>query len=502
MCLWERLVSNLFRRFERAAHSRPDAIAVDCHDGTEYSYVHLLELVAHRAGALAALGVGRGDRVVVQVEKSIENVLVYLATMKLGAIYVPLNTAYTSRELQYFITDAEPCVVVVEPGLVSTVERSLDVRAHITTLTSLANTGAAPMMGTADVQGRDLAVIVYTSGTTGRSKGAMLSHDNLRSNAEVLIESWAFGAEDVLLHALPLYHVHGLFVALHCALLSGARIRLLTRFDAAEVHAALRGASVFMGVPTYYTRLLALPDFPASGIALRLWISGSAPLLVETFDAFEQRTGQRILERYGMSEAGMITSNPLHGARVPGTVGRALPGVRLRVRKSDGTIAAAGEPGVLEIHGPNVFSGYWRNPEKTQESFTDDGYFITGDVASQSDSGILTIVGRDKDMIISGGLNVYPIEVEAELDQQTGVRESAVIGVPHPDYGEAVVAVIDGDAAIASESELIGALKERLAAFKVPKRVILIDELPRNAMGKVQKSELRRRFATLFEAGP
>jgi malonyl-CoA/methylmalonyl-CoA synthetase len=468
------------------------------------TFTDLLAEVGRFAAALEVAGVRAGDRVTVQVEKSLENVLLYLATLRQGAVYVPLNTAYTVSELAYFVADAQPRVAIVEKSRGDAVARAIAQpagRTAVLTIDALAASARdARAPEPADVEAHDLAAIVYTSGTTGRSKGAMLSHSNLLANAATLVDAWSFVPGDVLVHALPLYHVHGLFVALHCALLAGASTRFLPRFDADAVAAALVGASVFMGVPTYYTRLLGEPSFPRPGTALRLWISGSAPLLPETFAAFESRVGARILERYGMSEAGMITSNPLAGPRLPGTVGPSLPGVSVRTRGSDGHLASPGDPGVLEIRGPNVFSGYWRNDEKTRESFTEDGWFVTGDVAVIDRAGVVSIVGREKDLIITGGLNVYPREIEAEIDALPGVRESAVIGVPHADFGEAVVAVVDRGQDGPEEAAMIADLRTRLAAFKVPKRVFFVDELPRNAMGKVQKNVLRDRFATTFRA--
>ena len=352
----------------------------------------------------------------------------------------------------------------------------------------------------ADVDGDDLAAILYTSGTTGRSKGAMLSHANLASNAQVLYETWQWQTDDVLLHALPIFHVHGLFVALHCALLGGSRVIFLPRFDVDQMIARLPEVTVMMGVPTFYTRLLERTDFDRELCAgMRLFISGSAPLLAETHRAFEARTGHRILERYGMTEAGMITSNPYVGDRIAGTVGFPLAGVQARVADGEGRELPRGEAGVLEISGPNVFRGYWKMPEKTAEEFRPDGWFITGDIAVMAEDGRVTIVGRAKDLIISGGFNVYPKEIELKLDELPGVKESAVIGVPHPDFGEGVTAVVvaDGSHAV-SERSIIAALKDGLARFKQPKRVFIVEELPRNTMGKVQKNVLRENYRDIF----
>jgi malonyl-CoA/methylmalonyl-CoA synthetase len=484
-------VTNLFTSIESVADARGAALAFDCAEQGRFSYADVLTRSAQFAAALDAAGVGAGDRVAVQLDKHIDVVWLYLAVLRQGAAYVPLNTGYTDAELGYFIDDAQPRLVVVNAERASSVRELND--APVATLDDLRkHSPAGAAVASAERDADDLAAILYTSGTTGRSKGAMLSHANLESNARTLIDAWGFTSDDVLLHMLPIYHVHGLFVALHCALLSGAATLFAVRFDAATAMALLPRATVFMGVPTYYTRLLNEPAFPSPQIAPRLYVSGSAPLRTETFTQFEERTGQRILERYGMTEAGMICSNPLQGERMAGTVGPALPGVDVRVPE-------AGTPGVLEISGPNVFKGYWENPEKTAESFTDDGYFITGDVATIDAHGIVSIVGRDKDLIISGGLNVYPKEIETALDAMGTINESAVIGLNHPDFGEAVVAVVDATDQCPDEATLIATLKQTLAGFKVPKRVLTIDALPRNAMGKVQKNRLREQFAGLFD---
>ncbi|MDB5494873.1 MAG: matB [Phenylobacterium sp.] len=464
--------------YDRLAGGFPADRAKPCFltsDGAAISYGALEAGAAQVAGRLIALGVEPGDRVALQAEKSPEAVMVYLGTLKAGAVFLPLNAAYTAAEIDYFRADAEPKVFVSDPpAFVAEAQ------------------GAAPLEETVARAAADLAAIIYTSGTTGRSKGAMLSHGNLAANALALHEIWGFSAEDVLLHALPIFHVHGLFVALHCAFLSGAPMVWLPRFADAEVLAGLSRATVMMGVPTFYTRLLANPDFTRDTAAhMRLFICGSAPLLPSTFAEFEDRTGQRILERYGMSEAVIITSNPLDGDRLAGSVGYPLPGVELRI--------AGAETGVVEIRGPSVFSGYWRNPGKTAEEFTADGFFITGDVGRQDPDGRVWISGRAKDLIISGGYNVYPKEVELVLDELAGVVESAVIGVPHPDFGEGVVAVVIGQRGFAGdEAALIAQARAQLAAYKAPKRVMFVDELPRNTMGKVQKNLLRERYAALF----
>ena len=443
-------------------------------DGAQVSYGDLEAVTARVAGHLVARGVAPGDRVGLQAEKSVAGVVIYLATLKAGGVFLPLNAAYTASEVDYFIKDAEPRVFITDAeGFVA------------------AAASATPLSATVPRAAGDPASIIYTSGTTGRSKGAMLSHGNLAANAVALREIWGFTPDDVLLHALPIFHVHGLFVALHCAFLSGAPMVWLPKFDDAQVLAGLAKSTVMMGVPTFYTRLLANPGFTREAAGrMRLFVCGSAPLLESTFAEFEQRTGLRILERYGMSEAVIITSNPLEGARIAGSVGYPLPGVELRIGGGEAT-------GVIQIRGPSVFSAYWRMPEKTAEEFTADGFFLTGDVGRQDPDGRVWISGRAKDLIISGGFNVYPKEIELVLDELPGVTESAVVGAPHPDFGEGVVAVVIGTG---DEAAIIAACRERLAAFKAPKRIVFVDELPRNAMGKVQKNLLRERYEALFKS--
>ena len=444
-------------------------------DGGEVSYAELETGAARVAGHLLARGVRPGDRVALQAEKSVEAVTIYLGVLKAGAVFLPLNAAYTAAEVDYFLSDAEPAVFVT------------DSRAFLAEARS-----AAPLDQAVPRADDDLASLIYTSGTTGRSKGAMLSHGNLAANAVALHRAWGFTPDDVLLHALPIFHVHGLFVALHCAFLSGAPMVWLPRFDDAQVMAGLARSTVMMGVPTFYSRLLVNPQFTREAAAhMRLFISGSAPLLESTFAEFEERTGMRILERYGMSEAVIITTNPLDGARIPGSVGYPLPGVELRIGGGE-------ETGVIEIRGPSIFSGYWRMPEKTAEDFTADGYFITGDVGRLDPDGRVWISGRAKDLIISGGYNVYPKEIELVLDELAGVTESAVVGVPHPDFGEGVVAVVIG---AGDEASMIAECRRQLAPYKSPKRIVFVDDLPRNAMGKVQKNLLRDRYTGLFTAG-
>ncbi len=441
-------------------------------DGRHVSYGDLEAGASAVAGRLVAEGVQPGDRIALQAEKSIESVMIYLGVLKAGAVYLPLNAAYTPAEVDYFIRDAEPRAFITDPP------------------TYVSESRAFPPLDSAVPRGDgDLAAIIYTSGTTGRSKGAMLTHGNLAANAIALHRAWAFTPDDVLLHALPIFHVHGLFVAMHCAFLSGCPMIWLPKFSDAEVLTGLRCATVMMGVPTFYTRLLANPAFTREASAnVRVFISGSAPLLPTTHAEFEQRTGQRILERYGMSEAVIITTNPLEGERIAGSVGYPLPGVDLRIGGGEAT-------GVIEIRGPSVFSAYWRMPEKTAEEFTQDGYFITGDVGRQDADGRVWISGRAKDLIISGGYNVYPKEIELILDELPGVTESAVIGVPHPDFGEGVAAIVIGQG---NEAEMIAECRKRLAAFKTPKRILFVEELPRNAMGKVQKNLLRETYKALL----
>lgn len=449
----------------------------------------LLAKVERWAAMLAALGVGKGDRVAVQAGKSLDLVLLYLAALRVGALYLPLNTGYTDQEIAYFVRNAEPVLLVRDSA--SAPLAGVEVRA-IGDLAALSAVDAPPAPAH-DATADDLAAIVYTSGTTGVSKGAMISHGNLLANAEALIATWDVSPADRLLHALPLFHIHGLFVALNTMLLAGGRTDLLPEFNPKAVLAGLSQATLFMGVPTYYTRLLADPGLDATSVTgIRVFICGSAPLTPQTFEAFEARTGHRILERYGMSECGIIASNPIEGERIAGSVGRPLPGFEAR-------IADGAEIGVLEVRGPSVFSGYWRMPEKTRQEFRDDGFFVTGDVATIDAQGVIRIVGRDKDMIISGGLNVYPKEIEERINDLPGIVESAVIGLPHADFGEAVAAVVHARSPDTFDSAaLIAALRSELAGFKLPKAVFVVPELPRNTMGKVQKAALRSRYADHF----
>lgn len=481
--------------------------------GGSISGDELFRLSGRIANALAAKGVAPGDRVAVQTEKSVEALALYLACLRAGALFLPLNTAYTTAELEYFLTDAEPAVAVCDPE--SEADLKPVAEAAGTALMTLGKAGDGTLTDAASVMPDDfdtvprttddLAAILYTSGTTGRSKGAMLSHGNLLSNADALAEAWRFTGDDVLLHALPIFHAHGLFVAVNVSLRVAASMIFLRKFDADEVIRHLPQATAMMGVPTFYTRLLSDPRFDRDLTAhMRLFVSGSAPLLAETHREFEARTGHRILERYGMTETTMNTSNPYEGERRAGTVGFPLPGIEARIVDGEtGRTLPDGEIGILEVRGPNVFKGYWRNREKTAEEFRDDGFFITGDIARRDADGYITIVGRAKDLVISGGYNVYPKEVEAEIDALDGVLESAVIGVPHPDFGEAVVAVVVRRDGAETDAETIQtALGDRLARYKLPKAVHFFDELPRNTMGKVQKAELRKSLADSFAARP
>jgi len=480
--------------------------AIRTPDGGRLDYGGVVARSGRIANALRGLGVAPGDRVAVQVDKSAEALLLYLACLRAGAVYLPLNTAYTLAELAYFIGDAEPALVACSPGRRDALAASTSARVETLdadgrgSLADLADASPAAF-ATLPVAREDLAAILYTSGTTGRSKGAMLSHGNLASNALTLKDAWRFSADDVLLHALPIFHTHGLFVATNVTLLSGASMILLPKFDAGAILQRLPEATVMMGVPTFYTRLLDEPGLEAAARNIRLFVSGSAPLLAETHRQWQARTGHAILERYGMTETNMNTSNPYDGARVPGSVGPPLPGVEVRITDAEtGTPLAQGEVGMIEVRGPNVFSGYWRMPEKTAAEFREGGYFITGDLGTIDAAGYVSIVGRAKDLVISGGFNVYPKEVEDAIDALPGVVESAVVGLPHKDFGEAVTAVVvvTPDAEL-DEAGVLAALSETLASYKRPKRVLFVPELPRNTMGKVQKAELRARLSDLYD---
>ncbi|WP_242370748.1 AMP-binding protein [Anaeromyxobacter sp. SG26] len=484
---------------------RADATFIETDGGRRLTYAELRSLTGRYANALAAHGVEPGDRVAVQVEKSPEAYCLYLAVLRRGGIYVPLNPAYTVAELRYFLEDAAPAAFVFDPADAAG-KAPLAAACGVPACLTLDAAGKGTLAERAAAEddafptaprGRDdVAAILYTSGTTGRQKGAMLTHGNLASNARALTNLWGFTERDRLLHALPMFHAHGLFIAAHCALLSGSAMLFLARFSAERVAELLPRATAMMGVPTFYTRLLDLPGFgPEACRSVRLFTSGSAPLLAETSRAFAERTGHAVLERYGMTEAVVITSNPLDGERRPGSVGRPIEGVELRVADAEGRPLSRGAVGVLQIRGPAVMKGYWRQPEKTAEAFTADGWFRTGDLGTVAEDGYVTLVGRTSDLVISGGFNVYPKEVELALDALPGVVESAVIGVPHRDLGEAVTAVVVRRDPALDAGRIVGALKARLASYKVPKHVHFVDHLPRNAMGKVLKSALRETYA-------
>jgi malonyl-CoA/methylmalonyl-CoA synthetase len=478
-------------------------------DGREVAYAEFLDMAARIAGALAEAGLRPGDRLALQVEKSPEALALVAACIRAGIVFLPLNTAYTAEEVAYFVRDSGASILVCDEARRAALDPvAAGAAARLETLNgdgggTLARMAATqpPRFETVARAGGDLAALLYTSGTTGRSKGAMLTQDNLLSNAETLREHWRFTADDVLLHALPIFHTHGLFVATNVMLLAGGAMIFLPKFDTGAMIEAMPKATAMMGVPTFYTRLLDDPRFTRETAAhMRLFVSGSAPLLSETHARFEERTGHRILERYGMTETNMNTSNPYEGERRAGTVGFPLPGVELRiVDPATGAEVVPGETGMIEVRGPNVFKGYWRMPGKTAEEMRPDGFFVTGDLGRMDPDGYVQIVGRQKDLIISGGYNIYPKEVELVLDAQPGVLESAVIGVPHPDLGEAVVAVVVPEAGAALDPDaLIAAIRDRLARFKQPRKAILAEELPRNTMGKVQKNVLRERHAGIF----
>jgi malonyl-CoA/methylmalonyl-CoA synthetase len=500
--------ANLFSRlFDRL--DDPGRLAIETTDGQRISYGELISRAGQMANLLVSRGVKPGDRVAAQTEKSVPGLVLYLAAVRAGAVYLPLNTAYTLNELKYFIGDAEPSLVVCDPARAEGIGAiAAKVGARVETLGadgkgSLTDAAAkAPaQFETVARAGDDLAAILYTSGTTGRSKGAMLTHDNLASNSLTLVDYWRFTNKDVLIHALPIYHTHGLFVASNVTLFARASMIFLPKFDPELIIKLMARATVLMGVPTFYTRLLQSPALTKESTKhMRLFVSGSAPLLADTHREWEARTGHAVLERYGMTETNMNTSNPYDGQRVPGAVGHPLPGVSLRVTDPEtGQELPRENIGMIEVRGPNVFKGYWRMPEKTKAEFRDDGFFITGDLGKIDSDGYVHILGRGKDLVISGGFNVYPKEIESEIDAMPGVIESAVIGVPHADFGEGVTAVVvcNKDAKV-DEASVLKALDGRLAKFKMPKRVIVVDELPRNAMGKVQKNILRDTYAKIY----
>lgn len=478
--------------------------------GGDLSYSQLEQRSAQLANYFCSLGLTPGDRVAVQVKKSPQALLVYLACLRAGFIYLPLNTGYTEAELQYFFSDANPGLIIADPDGQAYCEPLAQQQSAL--FETLSSNGSGSLIDNSasfpqqfdNVVSRvnDLAAILYTSGTTGRPKGAMLSHGNLSANALMLHDAWGWQQQDVLIHSLPIFHVHGLFVACHGVLAAGASMIFMPSFSVDEVITQLPNATVMMGVPTFYTRLLASDDFSAQHCAaMRLFISGSAPLLATTHEAFQQRTGHRILERYGMSETSMLISNPLEGERRAGTVGFPLPGIDVRLVDANSKSVAVGDVGSIQVKGPNVFQGYWQLPEKTAKEFTEDGFFITGDQGMISDDGYISIVGRAKDMVISGGYNVYPKEVELVIDAIDGVKESAVFGIPDADFGEAVTVAIVVEAGVSFDVEtIIASSREKLAAYKAPRFVHFLDQLPRNTMGKVQKNSLREKFSIVIPA--
>lgn len=479
----------------------------------EITFGEMDTLTSSCAGALITIGVLEGERIMVQAEKSPEYVALYLACLQIGAVFVPLNTAYTATELAYFISDASPRVFVCDA---LNYEKTCHIEAIDNLATEILTLGdithkkslqalseiSTPFIEIKDCNDNDLAAFLYTSGTTGRSKATMLSHHNLASNALTLRKYWKFQPDDVLLHALPIFHVHGLFIALHCALLNASTVLFYSKYDAIQVAEGLKDATVMMGVPTFYSRLLSEDSFEKKQCdGIRLFISGSAPMTEQVHKEWTERTGHKILERYGMTEAGIITSNPYDGERIPGTVGYALPGISVRIADEQGQNLPYGEVGTIETKGPNIFQGYWKMPEKTAQEFREDGYFITGDLGTMQKDGRLSIVGRGKDLIITGGYNVYPKEIEILIDELEPVLESAVIGIPHPDFGEAVCGVVALKAAVdtdAVKDTILASFKDSLASFKQPKIFFFVKELPRNTMGKVQKSQLRDQYAHTF----
>ncbi|MDE2694425.1 MAG: AMP-binding protein [Paracoccaceae bacterium] len=499
---------NLYTYFEQKflRYSNRSFLVSD-HRTLRYDEIH--NETGRYVSMFTEMQINKGDRIVVQVEKSIEAVLLYLACLRYGAIYIPLNPAYTKEEVEYFLQDSDPTLFVCIPERESSM-RALATEIGIPNLISLGQNVDGSIFDklmnlessqhVANCSEDDLAAILYTSGTTGRSKGAMLTHHNLLSNALILLDYWCWDEDDVLLHALPIFHVHGLFVALHCALLNSSKVIFLDRFDTKRIIKELPNSTVMMGVPTFYVRLLRDNEFNKEKCSnMRLFISGSAPLLPETFYSFESLTGKKILERYGMTETGMLTSNPYNGDRIAGTVGYLLPTVKGRISNQNGQPVSDEEIGILEVKGPNIFTGYWGMPEKTASEFRSDGYFVTGDMASIDNTGRISIVGREKDLVISGGYNVYPKEIESILDEISGVNESCVIGLTHVDFGEAVTAlIVEEKHSKTSEKEIFKNLKDKLAKYKQPKAIMFIDELPRNTMGKVQKNVLRLKYKEYY----
>ena len=507
---------NLYTVLESGFPADRSTICLEIPGGRDRTWNEIDRGSARMANWLASLGIARGSRVAAPVEKSPEGLMLYLATLRAGFVFLPLNTAYRDAELEYFFGNATPAVVVCPGkslGWIEPIAKKTNV-AHCVTLNedgtgALMDAAASQpdTFTTLELSDDTLASILYTSGTTGRSKGAMLSHGNLGSNALTLREHWGWRSDDVLLHMLPIFHIHGLFVAVNGALLAGAKMIWLSKFDGKAAVRHLPGATLMMGVPTFYVRLLTEADFTCETCRnIRLFVSGSAPLLLETFTAFQERSGHTILERYGMSETGMLVSNPYRerdGRRFGGTVGKPLRGVSLRITGEDGRPCKPGEIGMIEVRGPGIFKGYWEMPEKTKEEFTADGWFRTGDMGrfGGEAAGLpvpddyVSIVGRDKDLIISGGFNVYPKEIEGFIDDIPGVEESAVVGVPHPDFGEVGVAVVVAKPGVILDAAQIQVyLKTKIANFKVPKKVVIVPELPRNTMGKVQKNVLRQEY--------
>jgi malonyl-CoA/methylmalonyl-CoA synthetase len=506
------MTDNLFELFRSRFPADRTRTFIEVPGGATLTYADLEAESARYAHALVAAGVKPGERVAVQVDKSAEAVMLYLGCLRAGAILLPLNTAYQAGELEYFLSDAAPTAVICQPNRAAELEglaATAGIRTCVMTLGGKGDgtlperaRGQAADFATVPRGGDDIAAILYSSGTTGRPKGAMMSHTNLAANALTLHKLWGFGPDDVLLHCLPIFHTHGLFVAINCVLLNGTAMIFCPKFDAEQAIGLLSRATVFMGVPTFYTRFLTSANLtPRACAHMRLFISGSAPLLEETFNAFREKTGFTILERYGMTEGGMFTSNPLDGDRRAGTVGFPLPDVELRITGEEGQVLPRGEVGIIEVRGPNIFKGYWNMPEKTKAEFTEDGFFKSGDVGVVDERGYVSIVGRAKDLIISGGYNVYPKEVEDFIDRLPGVVESAVVGMPHPDFGEAGRAVVVAAPGAAPTPEgVLEALKGRLANYKVPKQAVVVSELPRNAMGKVQKNVLRDTYAAMWKA--
>ncbi|MBB4265346.1 malonate--CoA ligase [Roseospira visakhapatnamensis] len=502
----------LYALFQSRCPADRNKTLLEADDGHRVTYAEADAEAARLARLLTDRGVRKGDRVAVQVDKSARALCLYLACLRAGFVFVPMNTAYTADEVAFLVDNAEPAAVICRPADESVVQ-GIAARAGDPMVLTLGADGAGSLADAAaavpadapvvDCDPDDLAAMLYTSGTTGKPKGAMLTHRNLAANGQDLVDSWRFTADDVLLHALPIFHAHGLFVAFHCVLLAGASMIWLPGFHRETVVRLLPRATVFMGVPTFYTRLLAGEDFDRDACrSMRLFTAGSAPLLAETHMAFQDRTGHAILERYGMTETGMLTGNPYDGERRPGSVGVPFPQVEVRVCGEGDRPLGTREVGGVQVRGPNVMKGYWRLPEKTAEDFTADGWFRTGDIGRIGDDGYLSIVGRAKDLVISGGYNVYPKEVEGVIDDRPEVLESAVIGVPHPDFGEGVVAVVvpADPAAPPSEDAIVTHCRQHLANYKTPKRVFVVPELPRNTMGKVQKAQLRETHADLFRA--